>query len=264
MEIRVPLTMLLTIAVAAAAAAQTNGNPALGKQTYQKFCIVCHGPEGQGSPLGKALNTREAKIKSDSEIIDVITNGVPGTSMSSYESGLTQDEIFWTMLYIRELQGDKRVRGGDIDMSTLPPRPVISEEARRGEKLFSGKAGCIDCHSYHTRGGFLGPDLSQIGAVLSREELATALLQPSASIRPGFGSKQLLLNDGTRAEGRYRNETPETIQIANEDATLWRTYFKRDIKKMRDGRRSLMPGDYGERLTDVELAELLAFLESLK
>lgn len=263
-EIIIAICVGVVLANFSPAMAQTTGSPELGKTTYQTFCIVCHGPTGEGSPLGQALNTIDVKLKSDSEILNIITNGVPGTAMSSYGSGLSKDEIFWTMIYIRELQGDFRVRGTRAEDFNLPQPPATTEQAQAGEALFNGEAGCIQCHSYRTRGGFLGPDLSNVAVTMPPEDIRAAVLQPSAHINPNFQSKQLQLTDGTRVEGRFRNETINHIQIANEDATLWRTYFKKDISRMRDGRTSLMPDDYATRLTEEQQEQLFAFLDTLK
>lgn len=244
--------------------AQGRDGAELGKQTYETFCIVCHGTAGVGSPVGASLIAPTAKSKSDSELLDIITNGVPGTSMAAYGRALSEDQLIQIVQYVRELQRARDTAGGPSEPAEEAEVPELSPDAISGEALFNGEAGCIQCHSYRERGGSLGPDLTTIAAQRTPEELLAAVLHPSAHIHPGFQSKEIMLSDGTRVEGRVCDETPTQIQIATEGKGSPPTYLKKDISKMRDGRNSLMPDDYARRLTRQEQDQIVAFLETLK
>ena len=80
--------------------------------------------------------------------------------------------------------------------------PQTREEvlAAYGGALFGGDAGrgndivfqnsaaqCVRCHPFGDYGGNVGPDLSRIGAELSREEILESLVAPAARIAPGYG-----------------------------------------------------------------------------
>lgn len=228
------------------------------------FCAVCHGPEGEGGPLGKAFNTFESKNLSDSDIVNVITKGKPDTGMTPFEGGLSQTEIFLTMLYIREFQGDKRTDTPSAISSGLTTNPLRSEASLRGETIFVEKLSCAKCHSYDTRGGFIGPDITEIAARMPAEDIQQAVIAPSAYIKSGFGAKELRTKDGETVKGRFRNETDDSLQILNAEGTLWTTYFKKDLEAIRDARNSLMPNGLTSNLSKDETADLFAFLESLK
>ena len=63
-------------------------------------------------------------------------------------------------------------------------------DARRGAGvIFTNPAAeCTRCHAFEGTAANVGPNLSNIGATLSRDQLVEALLEPSARIAPGFGT----------------------------------------------------------------------------
>ena len=63
-------------------------------------------------------------------------------------------------------------------------------DPRRGAGVvFTNPAAeCTRCHSFEGTAANVGPNLSKIGASLSRDQLVEALLEPGARIAPGFGT----------------------------------------------------------------------------
>lgn len=81
-----------------------------GRELYEKHCLVCHGKIGKGDgPAGKALKPPAADFtdniwkhgSTDGEIFHVITEGAPGTGMSSWENILSEEERWKLVNYIR-------------------------------------------------------------------------------------------------------------------------------------------------------------------
>lgn len=67
---------------------------ALGSELYTSTCSLCHGPEGQGSQRAPALNVRSfLKDTNDAAIQQIVTQGVPGTSMPAWGDRLTDADI---------------------------------------------------------------------------------------------------------------------------------------------------------------------------
>lgn len=74
-----------------------------GHRLYQQRCISCHGPTGKGDgPIAATLQGASPGNLSDNEwkhgdrpdqVIDVITKGVLGTSMSPWKGEFTEDQI---------------------------------------------------------------------------------------------------------------------------------------------------------------------------
>ncbi len=58
---------------------------------------------------------------------------------------------------------------------------LFGGNAQLGRRYFltSSQAECVRCHSVGGQGGEVGPNLSNIGNVLSREQILQALVEPS-------------------------------------------------------------------------------------
>jgi putative heme-binding domain-containing protein len=77
-------------------------------------------------------------------------------------------------------------------------------DGRRGRRYFmtSTTGQCARCHSIRGEGGVVGPELTQVGEKLSREELLRAMIEPSARLSPGYGSVK---NNTERWSGHHGN-----------------------------------------------------------
>ena len=76
---------------------------ALGKQTYQRWCIACHLANGLGMPpVYPALkNSSIAVGRPISRQILLLLNGVPGSAMQAFADQLTDEEIAAVATYVR-------------------------------------------------------------------------------------------------------------------------------------------------------------------
>ncbi|HEX6532399.1 MAG TPA: cytochrome c [Nitrospira sp.] len=86
--------------------------PAKGKAAYEKYCLVCHGPQGKGDgPAGRALKPPAAdftsegsKKKPKADLLQIIENGKPGTAMGPWKNQLSQAELNELMEYVMTLR----------------------------------------------------------------------------------------------------------------------------------------------------------------
>ena len=228
-----------------------------GQELYNAYCQICHGVLGEGQTMGKPLIDGPANRLADQELIDVITEGRAGTGMVAWEGSLSEVEIFDIASYIRNLQGKPALVLGDDDSGPSDDPNVIA-----GEMLFNGSADCATCHSYDDKGGSVGPSLDGVGSRLADDGLLQALMNPSASIVSGFGTKEVEQEDGTVIRGRFRNDSELAVQIQSEDGRRWVTYFKERVTAVRDSDESVMPDTFAN-LGANEQQQLLAFLMSL-
>src|SRR5206468_1219313 len=116
----------------------------------------CHGPQGQG---GRGPNLRQQVMwhtLTDDEMFLTIQKGVPGAGMPG--ANLAQEQIWQLVAFVRWLTAPA--------FEAPPPGNVAA-----GEALFWGKGECANCHRIMGRGGLLGPDLSNIGAQRSVEQI---------------------------------------------------------------------------------------------
>jgi len=144
----------------------------------------------------------------------------------------------------------------------LPELVKLKGDPAKGQPMFM-QAGCIACH--RVKGQFIdfGPDLSQIGAKLSAEGLFTAILYPSAAIEHSFVGQQVTTKEGQTITGYPISETDAelTLRIAGGAATPVK---KSSIVKKEEMKQSLMPPGLAGAIGPQGLADLVAWLQTLK
>lgn len=120
---------------------------------------------------------------------------------------------------------------------------------------------CVRCHSIGGSGGAVGPPLTHIGDVLSREQILQALIEPSARISPGFGAVTLKLKDGQEVTGTLAKETESELTITTSDAEPLVIPVARIAK--RENMPSAMP-PMGTLMSKREIRDMVEFLSNLK
>ena len=139
---------------------------------------------------------------------------------------------------------------------------VTLGDAARGRAIFLDKGDCGSCHRVAGQGSRLGPDLTAIGAVRGAGSLRETLLDPTGSMLPLNRPLRAVTRDGEVITGRRLNEDTYTVQVID-DAGRLRSFDKADLQRFELSAESPMPA-YGELLAPEELADLLAYLMSLK
>ncbi|MCH8047666.1 MAG: HEAT repeat domain-containing protein [Planctomycetes bacterium] len=143
--------------------------------------------------------------------------------------------------------------------------PVLSGgDPKRGAAIFaSSKAACAACHQIGEHGGSMGPDLSTIGKIRSRRDLLEAVVLPSASLARGYQTFKFITASGKVGDGVIARETATTITFRN--AQRAGIVVRRDqIEELLPVRTSVMPQGLDRVMSQGELRDLLAYLESLK
>lgn len=120
---------------------------------------------------------------------------------------------------------------------------------------------CVRCHAIGGRGGEVGPSLTHIGDVLSREKLLEALIEPSARLAPGFGMVTLTLKDGQVVNGILAEETEQELILKTSEAEPLK------IPQARIAKRENMPSSMppmGYIMSKREIRDMVEFLANLK
>ncbi|RCS41524.1 hypothetical protein DTL42_23535 [Bremerella cremea] len=135
--------------------------------------------------------------------------------------------------------------------------------AAHGQKLFSdARTACNKCHQVNGEGGQVGPDLTTIGRSRSRLDLMESILFPSATFARGFAPYTVLTDDGKVVSGIILGEGADQIRLGiDKDQSV--TLTSPQIEEIRASEVSIMPKDLAKNLSHQELADLLAYLESL-
>jgi putative heme-binding domain-containing protein len=215
-----------------------------GRKLYSGACAACHGPTGEGGRGPKIADGRLIRGESDEKIGDVIRNGVPGADMPGFK--LPPPQVEAIVGYLRH-------------MTASAFDSAVPGDAAAGREIFGGKGECIRCHSIAGEGGVLGPDLSNIGAARTVRQLRESILDPSARPTDGFLGIRVLTQAGGTVEGVAKNYTNYSVQLLDASGKL-HLLARQDVKSLEFVKGSLMPGDYGRRLSSGELQNLLAFL----
>ena len=218
-----------------------------GEESYQFVCSGCHGVTGEGGRGPNLLTGTGVKKASDDELFGVIKNGIPGSDMPP--SPLEEEKVWQLAAYVRSL-------------SAAAIHQPVPGDREVGRMLFYDKAGCTHCHMIRGEGGYLGPDLSNLGVTLNLSRIRESLLDPNKRFTKGFDPVTLTLSDGTRVDGVAKNYSNYAVQILDRDGRL---HFlgSNEATAIEFLERSWMPADYSDRLSDDQVQDLLAFLSRL-
>lgn len=144
---------------------------------------------------------------------------------------------------------------------------LISGDAKRGEEIFHTNLGmrCNACHKIgKSGGGFIGPDLSNIGGRSKDDEtyLLESLITPSTKIAEGFQSIIITTRDGKFHSGTLTKEDEKSVVLALMSGGEVIVPVA-DIKERVSSPISTMP-PVGSIFSVQEIADLVAYLKSLQ
>ena len=148
----------------------------------------------------------------------------------------------------------------------LPPVADLMKQggnATRGKAVFAGAGTCAKCHVVGAEGKSVGPNLSGIGAKLSKPALYEAILAPSAAISHNYETHTAVLDDGRSVTGLLVSQSPAEVVIRGADGIDMTTPAS-EIAELVKQPVSLMPADLAATLSAQELVDLVAWLETLK
>ncbi len=131
-----------------------------------------------------------------------------------------------------------------------------------GEKLFT-QQGCIACHALETGGPVLGPYMGQIGSIMNRDQLVTAILRPNDTISQGFQSVVLTMKDGSVKTGFVSESTADKMVLRDPTGGV-STVATKDVANETHIPVSMMPEGLANALSLDELTALVHFLASKK
>ena len=217
---------------------------AAGRKLYLEGCSGCHGPTAEGGRGPNLAQGDQIRGATNRHLVSVLTEGVKGSDMPP--SGLPNDKVWQIVAYLR-------------NMTAVAFDSMATGDVQSGAALFFGEAGCANCHTIRGRGGFPGPDLSNIGRVRSFRQLRVSLLDPDAQIAEGYGGVTVTTQSGQTISGVARDNTNYAIQILDAHGDVHRL-LKADLREVAVHKGSLMPQDFKLRLSAAEIDDLLAFL----
>ncbi|ODS33701.1 MAG: putative cytochrome c [Candidatus Scalindua rubra] len=158
---------------------ETEENIKAGKTIYMKKCQYCHGIDGDGEgPAApfldppprdltraryKIISTEVGELPTDQDIFNVISNGIPDTSMPGWSS-LSKKEIWQVVHYIKKFAERfdwyKEIKKVSKIVEIDVPQPATEESIERGRQIYMKKLECWKCHGEGGRGD--GPSAPEL------------------------------------------------------------------------------------------------------
>lgn len=222
-----------------------------GQQIFSSTCAACHGLDGRGGEHAPDIATNAGvQHKTDGELTSIIRKGIPSGGMPAFGSLLDEGQTRAVLVYLRTLQRNEDQVAGTGDPS-------------HGRVVFSGVGRCSECHTMNGHGGFLGADLSGYGGTHSAASIREWILDPNKNYDARHGTVGITMRDGRHYRGVIRNEDNFSLQMQTPDGTF-KLFDKTDLVRVEHESQSLMPADYGKRLTTAELNDLVSFLAQAK
>lgn len=219
---------------------------AAGRKSYEAHCAMCHGLDGRGGEHAPGIaNSRPVREGSAKALSEIIEGGIPKAGMPSFRY-LPGGEIGALVKYLRSMKG-------------VATNATVKGDPERGERLFFGKAQCADCHMVAGKGGFIASDLSDFAIAHSPEKIREAIVRPNEAVPPGQQVISVETAAGERLSGLVRNEDNFSMQLQGIDGRF-HLLMKSQITKVESTGHSLMPADYGTRLSSAELDDLVSFI----
>jgi putative heme-binding domain-containing protein len=243
--------LVAAVAVAAQQPAEHAGEYAqadiqYGATIYATQCTQCHGPTGDQVAGVDLRGGRFRNAATDDDLRRIITQGIPGTSMPGRR--LDPPEITGIVAFVRNMRD---FNAGNVTLG----------DRERGRAKFT-EAKCETCHQVNGVGSHTGPDLSEVGRSRAAGALQQTLVDPSSRMMPINRPVRIVTKDGKTFTGRRLNEDTFTVQLIDDQERLL-SLTKTDLREYTILKTSSMPS-YKDKLSAQEMADLLAYLVSLK
>lgn len=151
---------------------------------------------------------------------------------------------------------------GNMEFETAVEKTLaLTASAQAGKELF-GSLSCRACHTDADGQAPKGPHLVDIGKRYKGLELVESILRPSAKIAQGFESYAFQLADGRVVTGFVVQESAQSVRIR--DLTgVQQEFAQEEIEERQRQTQSAMPQGIADSLTPPQLADLVAYLQSL-
>jgi mono/diheme cytochrome c family protein len=151
---------------AGAHAAGLTGNVEAGKQDYRRWCVGCHGKEGNGEgenapyldpkprdfteALFRWRSTPTGTLPTDQDLYDTITRGVVDTLMPTWRP-LTPQTRVDLIAYIKTFSPKWQTQKAGTPITIPPEPPQTIDSVLHGRQLFD-QMQCWKCHGPEGRG----------------------------------------------------------------------------------------------------------------
>ena len=136
----------------------------------------------------------------------------------------------------------------------------LNGDAERGKQLFQKK--CSICHRVGNVGHQVAPDLAS-AQNKSPADLLIAILDPNREAQPNFMTYTLATQQGKLFNGIIATETATSVTLRRAEGKQ-DVVLRSNIDKLVSNGKSLMPEGFEKDITPIQMADLIAFVRSIK
>jgi len=219
-----------------------------GHKQFEQACGFCHGPEATGARGPDLVRSPLVAhdVKGD-KLGEIIRLGRPDKGMPAMP--LTDEQVLDIAAYLHARAAEALNSGGVP--SKYPVEKLLTGDPGAGKVFFNGAGGCKNCHSPTG-------DLATIATKYSPIDLQAHMLYP--------GGKRTIvvvtLPSGKQVKGPLAHA--DDFVIALHDASGWYQSFSRDRVKVELQDPLTAHRELLDKLTQADVHNLFAYLESLK
>ncbi|MGB2636553.1 MAG: c-type cytochrome [Candidatus Acidiferrum sp.] len=222
-----------------------------GAQRFMEYCAGCHGADAKGGDKAPALISAANPVKrSDSELFGIVHDGTKG-GMPAF-SQIGDANIKALVQFLRRLENNSVSKSGSAEIAA-------TGDVDAGRALYFGKAQCSNCHLMQGKGGFIAQSLTDYGRNHAADEILHAITTPDSPLVPSSQVVTVTTKTGQKLAGVLRNEDNFNLELQSEDGR-YHSMARSDVTEVHYTGHSLMPVDYGKRLSPKELNDVVSFL----
>ncbi len=219
-----------------------------GHKEFGQACGFCHGPDATGARAPDLVRSPLVAHDVKGDLIgEVIRHGRADKGMPA--QSLTDQQVSDIAAFLHARAAESLSSNGLPRV--YPVERLLTGNAEAGRAFFNGTGGCSKCHSPTG-------DLSGVAGKYSPIELEARMLYPEG----GHKTAVVTLPSGEQVKGPLAHS--DDFEVALRDASGWYRSFSRDKVKVElqdplTAHRELLP-----KLTQADVHNLFAYLESLK
>jgi mono/diheme cytochrome c family protein len=168
---------------------------------YERYkCYVCHQFNGYGGTLAPDLSYEGSRaqrqwmidfLKNPQTLRPTLILRMPQFNMTDQEASILAD-------YMTASLQSPLVHPNSVDLAQF-----TSQMAAQGKTLYEVKYQCQSCHTIGTTGGYVGPDLSNIGNWMTPAWIAAWLKDPQALVPGSIEPRLSMTEDEVKALTAY-------------------------------------------------------------
>lgn len=247
-----------------------------GRALWASHCIDCHGSQARGSDTGpniirtKTVNFDRSAAVAGSVLGPFLKAGHP-TQSKKPSASFTEEEIVGLAHFLRERVNDT-MRGSPL----FTVGNIVVGDPKAGEAYFNGEGGCAACHNATTR------SLAGIATrIPTAVDLQQRMLFPggggrgrggrgrgaagaaAAAVNPNAITVTIASASGPSVSGVLVEESDFYITVRESDGTI-RVVRRTPGMKVAKTVPLQAHIDLLDRITDKQIHDLVAYLETLK